>query len=200
MKKIWATVFLLLLTWSGLIACSNGNNAEASEDWSSDAQTEAVKEETNLSFSELEKMSEITVEGDVVTVALLQDIPLPYRWVVTYQSECTTLIEEYEVEEPANGSLFSAGSAPEYHVFVFELAESDAAELEFYNCWVVEPGNRNEANGKRKFILEYVDGNWFVQETEEKNEKKMFGIFDSSIFSIWPCRLSERNKDRCTGC
>ena len=167
MKKIWATVFLLLLTWSGLIACSNGNNTEASEKQRSDAQTEAVKEETHLSFSELEKMSEISVEGNVVTVALLQDIPLPYRWAVTYQSECAILIEEYEVEDPVNAPLFSNGSAPEYHVFVFELAESDGAELEFYNCWVVEPGNRNEANNKRKFILEYVDGNWFVQETEE---------------------------------
>lgn len=166
-KKICATVLLLLLTGSGLIACSNENDNAASEIQSGDAQTEEVKEETHLSFSELENMLEITLEGNTVTVALLQDIPLPYRWAVTYQSECATLIEEYEVEDPANGTMFSSGSAPEYHVFVFELAESDGAEVELYNCWVVEPENLDEANGKRKFTLECVDGNWFVRNPDE---------------------------------
>lgn len=112
------------------------------------------------SFSALEDMEEITVEGNTVTVALLQDIPLPYRWTVTYQSEYVTLIEEYEVENPANDSMFSAGSAPEYHVFVFELKESNLAQIEIYNQWVVEPENLEKANGKRNFILEYADGQW----------------------------------------
>ena len=58
--------------------------------------------------------------------------------------------------------MFSVGSAEEYHVFVFELAESDIAQLEFYNRWVVEPENLAEANGKRNFILEYSDGQWKV--------------------------------------
>ena len=47
-------------------------------------------------------------------------------------------------------------------MFVFELAESDMAQLEFYNRWVVEPENLSEANGKRSFILEYADGQWKV--------------------------------------
>ena len=50
-------------------------------------------------------------------------------------------------------SLFSVGSAEEYHVFVFELAESDLAQVKFHNRWVVEPENLAEANGIRNFIF-----------------------------------------------
>ena len=140
-----------------LSACASDNSNNGEE----------TKEQT--SFSDLEDMQEITVEGNIVTVALLQDIPLPYRWAVIYQSENVTLIEEYEVEDPANGSMFSNGSAPEYHVFVFELAEADTAQLEFYNQWVVEPENLSEANGRRNFILEYADGQWKVISAESSN-------------------------------
>lgn len=155
-KKYWIllSVLILLLVVS---ACSFENSDDGEE----------TKEQT--SFSDLEDMKEITVEGNTVTIALLQDIPLPYRWAVTYQSENVTLTEEYEVEAPANGSMFSSGSAPEYHVFVFELAESDLAQLEIYNRWVVEPENLEEANGKRNFILEYADGQWKVISAEGSN-------------------------------
>ena len=99
----------------------------------SDSSINGEETKAQPSFSALEDMEEITVEGNRVTVALLQDIPLPYRWGITWQSECATLIEEYEVEDPWEDSMFSVGSAEEYHVFVFELAESDIAQLEFYN-------------------------------------------------------------------
>lgn len=157
MRKKLGILLSLLMIFVVLSTCAsdNSNNGEETKD--------------QLSFSNLEDMEEITVEGNRVTVALLQDIPLPYRWTVTWQSECATLIEEYEVEDPANGSMFSSGSAPEYHVFVFELEESDLAQLEFYNRWVVEPENLAEANGKRNYILEYADGQWKVISTECSN-------------------------------
>ena len=157
MRKKIGILLSLLMIFVALSACAsdNSNNGEETKD--------------QPSFSTLEDMEEITVEGNIVTVALLQDIPLPYRWAVTWQSECATLMEEYEVEDPANGSVFSSGSAPEYHVFVFELAESDMAQLEFYNQWVVEPENLSEANGKRNFILEYADGQWKVIVNESSN-------------------------------
>ena len=130
-------------------------------------QNNSVKEEnSHLSFSKLNDMEEITVEGNTVTIALLQDIPLPYRWAVTYQSENVTLTEEYEAEDPWEDSLLSVGSAEEYHVFVFELAESDLAQVKFHNRWVVEPENLAEANGIRNFILEYADGQWMVISAE----------------------------------
>ena len=157
MRKKLGILLSLLMIFVALSTCAsdNSNNGEETKD--------------QLSFSNLEDMEEITVEGNTVTVALLQDIPLPYRWAVTYQSENTTLLEEYEVEDPANGSMFSSGSAPEYHVFVFELEESDLVQLELYNCWVVEPENLSEANGKRNFILEYADGQWKVISAESSN-------------------------------
>ena len=157
MRKKLGILLSLLMIFVALSACVSDNSN----------QVEETKEQP--SFSAIEDMEEITVEGNRVTVALLQDIPLPYRWAVTWQSECATLMEEYEVEDPANGSVFSAGSAPEYHVFVFELAESDMAQLEFYNQWVVEPENLAEANGKRNYILEYADGQWKVVSAESSN-------------------------------
>lgn len=162
MKKKLVNIMLILLAVCGLTACFSEKQTGSPENQSAELQEEPAKEEKHPSFSDLEDMEEITVEGNIVTVALLQDIPLPYRWAVTYQSECATLIEEYEVEDPWEDSMFSVGSAEEYHVFVFELAESDLAQLEFYNQWVVEPENLEEANGKRNFILEYSDGQWKV--------------------------------------
>ena len=169
MKKKLVKIILIFLAICSLTACSGGKQTDSSENQSVELQKEPTKEEDYLCFSDLEDLEEITVEGNTVTVALLQDIPLPYRWAVTYQSENVTLIEEYEVEDPANGSMFSSGSAPEYHVFVFELAESDMAQLEFYNQWVVEPENLSEANGRRNFILEYADGQWKVISAENSN-------------------------------
>ena len=166
MKEKCIALLLLLVIMGGLTACSNRNDTVGSENRSSDVRLEITDEESNPSFRELDEMREITVEGNRVTVVLLQDRPLPYRWVMKSRSDCATLIEEYEVEDSANGSLFSDGSALEYHVFVFELAESSRAELEFYNCWVVEPENLDEANGKRKYTLEFADGDWFVQNAE----------------------------------
>ena len=169
MKKKLVKIILIFLAICSLTACSGGKQTDSSENQSVELQKEPTKEEDYLCFSDLEDLEEITVEGNTVTVALLQDIPLPYRWAVTYQSENVTLIEEYEVEDPANGSMFSSGSAPEYHVFVFELAEADTAQLEFYNQWVVEPENLSEANGRRNFILEYADGQWKVISAENSN-------------------------------
>jgi len=157
MRKKLGILLILLMIFVALSACASDNSDNGKET------------QDQPSFFALEDMEEITVDGNTVTVALLQDIPLPYRWGITWQSECATLIEEYEVEDPANGSMFSSGSAPEYHVFVFELAESDMAQLEFYNRWVVEPENLSEANGKRNFILEYADGQWKVISTEGSN-------------------------------
>lgn len=157
MRKKLGILLSLLMIFVALSTCAsdNSNNGEETKD--------------QLSFSNLEDMEEITVEGNRITVALLQDIPLPYRWAVTYQSENVTLVEEYEVEDPWEDSMFSVGSAEEYHVFVFELAEADTAQLEFYNQWVVEPENISEANGKRNFILEYADGQWKVVSAESSN-------------------------------
>ena len=154
MRKKSGILLSILMIFVALNACAsdNGSNGEETKD--------------QPSFSALKDMEEITVEGNTVTVALLQDIPLPYRWAVTYQSENVSLIEEYEVEDPWEDSLLSVGSAEEYHVFVFELEESDIAQLEFYNRWVVEPENLAEANGKRNFILEYTDGQWKVISVE----------------------------------
>lgn len=164
MKRKLCKLVLFLLIICGLAACFSRKNSDAA-----DFQGEFLEEENHPSFSELKDIQEITVEGNIVTVVLLQDIPLPYRWAVTGQSACAALIEEYEGEDPANGSMFSVGSAPEFHVFVFELEESDVAELTFYNRWVVEPENLEEANGKRIFILEYVDGQWKVILAESSN-------------------------------
>ncbi|MBP3568370.1 MAG: hypothetical protein J6K04_04300 [Lachnospiraceae bacterium] len=169
MKNKIVKISIILLAVCGLAACFGGKDTDLPDFQSNSSQEESAKEENQSSFSDLEDMEEITVEGNTVTVALLQDIPLPYRWTVTWQSECATLIEEYEVEDPANGSMFSSGSAPEYHVFAFELEESDLVQLELYNCWVVEPENLSEANGKRNFILEYVDGQWKVVSAESSN-------------------------------
>lgn len=169
MKKKLVKIILIFLAICSLAACSGGKQTDASENQSAELRKEPAKEEDYLCFSDLEDLEEIAVEGNIVTVALLQDIPLPFRWAVTYQSVNAILIEEYEVEDPANGSMFSSGSAPEYHVFVFELAESDLAQLEFYNRWVVEPENLSEANGKRNFILEYADGQWQVIVSESSN-------------------------------
>lgn len=157
MKKKLGILLSIVIVFAILNACTSGNSDNGEE----------MKE--HPSFSTIEDMPEITVEGNCVTVALLQDIPLPYRWAVTYQSENVTLIEEYEVEDPWEGSMLSVGSAEEYHVFVFELAESDMTQLEFYNQWVVEPENLSEANGKRNFILEYTDGQWKVIVNEGSN-------------------------------
>lgn len=157
MKKKLMILLSLLMIFVALSACASDNSDNGKET------------QDQPSFSALEDMEEITVDGNTVTVALLQDIPLPYRWGITWQSECATLIEEYEVEDPANGSMFSAGSAPEYHVFVFELKSSDLAQLKFHNRWVVEPENLAEANGIRNFILEYMDGQWKVIVNESSN-------------------------------
>ena len=157
MKMKCGILLSLLMIFIALSACASDNSNNGEE----------TKEQT--SFSDLEDMQEITVEGNNVTVALLQDIPLPYRWAITYQSENVTLIEEYEVEDPWADSVLSVGSAEEYHVFVFELAESDMAQLEFYNRWVVEPENLSEANGKRNFILEHAEGQWKVISAESSN-------------------------------
>ena len=143
-------------------ACADKEKNDAPELQNNSREEENTTEDRQLSFSKLEDMEEITMEGNRVTVVLLQDIPLPYRWAITYQSENTTLLEEYEVEDPGNSSLFSTGSAEEYHVFVFELAEADLAQVKFHNRWVVEPENLAEANGIRNFILEYTDGQWQV--------------------------------------
>ena len=151
MKKILVKIIVALLIVYGLAACLGRK----------DSGSETLQ--NSFSFSELEDMEEITVEGNTVTVVLLQEGPLPYRWDVTRQSACVTLIKEYEVGDPYDFSIASRGSAPEYHVFVFELAESDRAELEFYNCWVVEPENLAEANGSRMFCLKYMDGQWEIQ-------------------------------------
>lgn len=164
MKRKLCKLVLFLLIICGLTACFSRKNSDAE-----DFQGEFLEEENHPAFSALKDMPEITVEGNIVTVVLLQDIPLPYRWAITGQSECATLTEEYEVEDPAKGSLFSTGSASEYHVFVFELAESEVAELTFYNRWVVEPENLEEANGKRNFILEYADEQWKVILAESSN-------------------------------
>lgn len=169
MKKNVVKLVVLLLIICNLAACTEKEKKDISEVQNNSVKVENEQEDNHLSFNKLEDMEEITVEGHTVTVALLQDIPLPYRWAVTYQSENVTLTEEYEVEAPANGSMFSSGSAPEYHVFVFELAESDLAQLEIYNRWVVEPENLEEANGKRNFILEYADGQWKVISAEGSN-------------------------------
>lgn len=154
MKMKCGMLLSVMILLAALSACSLGNRDTGEE------------RNEQLSFSNVE---EITVEGNRVTVALLQDIPLPYRWAVTYQSGCATLIEEYEVEDPWADSIFSTGSAEEYHVFVFELAKAELAQLEFYNQWVVEPENLAEANGKRNFILEYADAQWKVIANESSN-------------------------------
>lgn len=169
MKKKWLNISMVLLAVCSLAACSGERTTDLPDSLGGIAQEESAKDDNNLSFYDLKDMEEITVDGKRVTVVLLQDSPLPYRWVVTYQSENVTLIEEYEVEEPYDISLFSAGSALEYHVFVFELKESDLAQLEFYNQWVVEPENLEKANGKRNFILEYADGQWKVILAESNN-------------------------------
>ena len=150
MKMKIVLVFFITMLIVTLNACmfNNTKNSDEGND--------------TLSFSKLKKMDEITVVGNTVTVVLLQDIPLPYRWALTEQSENSSLIKEYEVEDPYNDSLFSSGSALEYHVFVLELKETDWVELEFYNKWVVEPENLSEANGSRRFVLECVNGQWNI--------------------------------------
>lgn len=150
MKKKIVFAFFITMLMVTLNACvfNNTRNSDEGND--------------TLSFSKLKKMDEITVVGNTVTVVLLQDIPLPYRWVLTEQSENSSLIKEYEVEDPYNDSLFSSGSALEYHVFIFELEETDRVELEFNNMWVVEPENLCEAKDSRRFMLEYVNGQWSV--------------------------------------
>lgn len=158
MKKKTIKLILSLLVVCGFAACGKQKSEKLLYNQENNGQ-----KDNQLSFSKLEDLSEITVEGNTVTIVLLQDIPLPYRWGITYQSENVSIIEEYEVEETLNDSLFSVGSAEEYHVFVFELKESDLAQLEFYNLWIVEPENLEEANGSRKFTFEYVDGKWIVQ-------------------------------------
>ena len=169
MKKNVGKLILLLLLLCNFTACADEESNDLSESQNDSVKEENTKEDSHLSVGKLEDMPEISVEGNTVTVVLLQDIPLPYRWGITWQSENATLIEEYEVEDPANGSMFSAGSAEEYHVFVFELAESELVQLEFYNRWVVEPENLAEANGRRNFILEYADGQWKVIVEESSN-------------------------------
>lgn len=155
MKKKLVKNIIILLTVCGLAACSGAELP--------------IAEDKHPSFQKLEEMPEITVEGNIVTVALLQDIPLPYRWAVTGQSECATLIEEYEAENPYDSSLFSVGSAFEYHVFTFELSGTDVAELQFHNLHVTEPENLDEANGNRSFILEHTNGQWKVIVAESSN-------------------------------
>ena len=157
MKKKLGILLSLLMIFVALSACVSdySNNGEETQN--------------QPSFSDLEEKEEIPVEGNTVTVALLQDIPLPYRWGITYQSDCATLVEEYEVEDPWEDSVFSTGSAEEYHVFVFELTQADTAQLKFHNKWVIEPENLTEANGIRNFILEYTDGQWKVISAESSN-------------------------------
>lgn len=154
MKKRCGILLSIWIVFVTLSACSFGNGDKEEE----------MKD--SPSFSTVEEMEEITVEGNTVTVALLQDIPLPYRWGITYQSDCATLVEEYEVEDPWEDSVFSTGSAEEYHVFVFELTQADTAQLKFHNKWVIEPENLTEANGIRNFILEFTDGQWKVISAE----------------------------------
>jgi len=155
MRKRYNILAGCILLVCSFVACYSGEEVKAQD---------TVQEENKYpSYYKLKDMPEISVEGNVVTVVLLQDIPLPYRWAITGQSEYATLIDEYEVEDPSNGSLFSSGSAQEFHVFVFELVESDVAELVFYNLHVTDPENLTEANGSRKFTLEYVNGQWKIQ-------------------------------------
>ena len=166
MKKKVIKLIVLLLIISSLTACTDKEKKDESEMQNNSVKVENEQADGHLSFSKLKDMEEITVEGNTVTIALLQDIPLPYRWAVTYQSENATLTEEYEAEDPWEDSAFSVGSAEEYHVFVFELAESDLAQVKLHNRWVVEPENLAEANGIRNFILEYTDGQWKVISAE----------------------------------
>lgn len=160
MKKKLVIILMILLVICGLTTYFGEKNTDWSDFRNDGSHEESAKDESRLSLGKLEDMPEISVEGNRVTVVLLQDIPLPYRWEVTGQSACATLVEEYEEEDPYNGLLFSSGSAPEYHVFVFELAEATVAELGFHNLYVTDSENLSEVNGSRKFILEYVDSSW----------------------------------------
>ena len=114
------------------------------------------------SFSALERMKEMTIDGNKVTIVLYQDGALPSRWEITGLGEGVELLEDYQVEEPDAFpfDMGSVGSAPEYQVYVMELTAED-------KCWIQIDKNRINTDPKelleRKSYLLEKDGETWKQ-------------------------------------
>lgn len=114
------------------------------------------------SFSALERMKEMTIDGNKVTIVLYQDGALPSRWEITGLGEGVELLEDYQVEEPDTFpfDIGSVGSAPEYQVYVMELTAED-------KCWIQIDKNRINTDPKelleRKSYLLEKDGEAWKQ-------------------------------------
>ena len=114
------------------------------------------------SYSALERMKEMTIDGNKVTIVLYQDGALPIRWEITGLGEGVELLEDYQVEAPDAFpfDMGSVGSAPEYQVYVMELTAED-------KCWIQIDKNRINTDPKelleRKSYLLEKDGEAWKQ-------------------------------------
>src|SRR5574344_206839 len=121
-----ACVLILLCSTGLLVGC------EKEDKFHNDLnQTESLKqtESNHASYDKLEKMEEVTIKEDTVTIVLAEDGALPYRWEVTASSDNMFLIDEYTADKP-DDFVLAAGSSPAYQVYIFQfLDETDAKSM-----------------------------------------------------------------------
>lgn len=116
------------------------------------------EQNSHLSYSELSRMEEVTVDDSGVTVVLGEDGALPYRWQIMSKSDAVCLKEEYVVEQ-SDSSDTSVGSSPGYHVFVLELTGQEDVEISLF-LMRIGSDLLAEAEGKRYIALTYTEDGW----------------------------------------
>lgn len=103
---------------------------------------------TELDYEDVKKMDEVTVEDNKIIFALYENQALPYRWTTNVIGDGLTLVSEENVD--GEGSIFSVGVSPSYHIFTFEWSNDGEVEIELIHARY-NSDDRNEASQIRTF-------------------------------------------------
>lgn len=166
MKRRWAIGCALLLCSFSACVWNVAGEEVNEEIVPGHFYEESEETESKVSYRELEKMEELTVEGDTVTIVLYENQALPYRWKAQMQGEALETVSEETVA--GKGALLREGASPAYHVFTFDWVSDGEVQLEVINARISSPDD-TEFNGKRLWLLNRQDGKvtWeLLEETE----------------------------------
>jgi len=94
---------------------------------------EQQEKESTYTYRELEKMEEVTVEGDKIIFVLYENQALPYIWKTSAKGTALTLIAD-ETVDGNDLNIFSAGDSPAYHVFIYQWNSDGEAEIELIHA------------------------------------------------------------------
>lgn len=127
--------------------------AEVEAESIAESEIEAEQEETIYSYRELEKMNEITIQGDKIIFVVYENQAIPYRWKTVADNPFPTLVTDEVVD--GKGNMFSSGDSPAYHVFIYQWEHDGEAFIELIHARYDNDDRSEAAEIRSYFVSKY---------------------------------------------